>query len=126
MDGWKQLTLAYACLYAVFVYWVYGDNSPSYPLAYVIASCLVQTLVAGGLFAWAFGKGPRIARAWRWLFPLMVLDVIAGICADAIVPTDFNLAKDGMAWVANLLLNLWFLAPAYYLNFKIAYRGRGT
>ena len=126
MDGWKQLTLAYACLYAVFAYWVYGDNSASYPMAYVIASASVQAVVTVGLFAWAFGKGPRVARVWRWLFPLMVLDLIVGIGADAVVPTDFNLAKDGMAWIANLLLNLWFLAPAYYLNFKIAYRGGRT
>jgi hypothetical protein len=123
MNGWKLLTLAYACLYAVFVYWMYSDNiAVEYPVLYVAWSALVQILVVTGLLAYALDRGHWIASVWWWLFPLMIVDVLASIYVDAVVPADFNLQKDGTAWIGNLLLNLWFAVPAYYLNFKVAYR----
>ena len=124
MDGWKVLTLVYGCLYCVLVYMMLRESlAVGYPAAYVAWAMGMQVMVVAGVFAHALDRGGSIAHIWRWLFALMIVDLVVGISVDAVVPTHFNIAKDGMAWIANLLLNLWLLAPAYYLNFRIAYRG---
>jgi hypothetical protein len=95
-----------------------GNLSQSYPVVYVAFSMIAQTLVVGGVVLFGLEKGSEFASVWRWLFPLLVLELAVGIVFDAIYQSDL----DGL--LMNELTGLWLAAPAYYFNFKIArYRG---
>ena len=121
MSGWKLLALAYAGFYALFAYAVYGSNvTVGYPAPYILFSTAMQASLLVGIVAFALDLGPSLAQIWRWMFPLMIVDVLVGVSLDAVVPPDFNLSTHGVAWIINLLLNVWLAAPAYYCSFKVA------
>ena len=125
MTPWSMILLAYAALYAVFAYSLHADNVQfGYPVVFIVYSALAQSLIAAGIAIHALEKGHSVARIWRWLFPLLLPEPCIGIALDAAIPQDFSFETHGWEWVVNLLLNLWFMAPAYYFNFRVAsYRG---
>ncbi len=87
-------------------------------MAYIAFSMIAQTLVVGGVVVFGLEKGPEFASVWRWLFPLLLLELAVGIVFDATYQSD----RDGL--LMNELIGLWLVAPAYYFNFRIArYRG---
>jgi hypothetical protein len=119
MKPWQVAVFAYAAIYFLLAGAMEAGNlSQSYPVAYVAFSMIAQTLVVGGVVLFGLEKGPEFASVWRWLFPLLVLELAVGIVFDAIYQSDL----DGL--LMNELTGLWLAAPAYYFNFKIArYRG---
>src|SRR5262245_54206591 len=88
----------------------------SYPTLYVGFSMIAQLLVVAGIVLFALDAAAGYARLWRWLFPLLVLDFVVGLYFDSTIPAD----PRGNEWLASLAMGLWFMAPAYYFNFKIA------
>lgn len=122
MKPWNLAVLAYAGFYAIIAYAIHADNIRiGYPTPFILYSAGAQCLITLGIVFVALERESGVAKIWKWLFPLLVIDLCVGVAMDAMVPTDFSLSTHGFAWVANLLLNLWLVAPAYYFNFKIAY-----
>ena len=119
MKLWQVAVFAYAVIYFVLAGIMEAENlSQSYPVAYVAFSMIAQTLVVGGVVLFGLEKGPEFARVWRWLFPLLVLELAAGIIFDV------TYRSDPADLLMNELVGLWLVAPAYYFNFRIArYRG---
>jgi hypothetical protein len=121
MKLWQAGVFAYGLLYFILACAMEAENlNQSYPLAYVVLSMVAQTLVVGGIFLFGLEAGTDFAKVWRWLFPLLVLEVAVGIVFDATIPADFNLRSHGAEWIANLLFALWLSGPAYYFNFRVA------
>src|SRR5437762_3429007 len=118
---WQVGVFAYGLLYFIMACAMEAENiNQSYPLVYIAFSMIAQTLVVGGIFLFGLEAGPDFAKVWRWLFPLLVLELAAGIVFDATIPPS----SDGTAWIPNEVFGLWLAAPAYYVNFRIA-RSRG-
>jgi len=114
---WQIGVFAYGMFYFILACAMEGENvSQSYPVTYVALSAVAQILVVCGIFLFALEASPDFAKVWRWLFPLLVLEVAAGVVFDATIPTT----SDGTAWIPNELFGLWLAAPAYYFNFRIA------
>jgi Na+-transporting NADH:ubiquinone oxidoreductase subunit NqrB len=118
---WQVGIFVYGVVYFVLACAMEAENfNQSYPVSYVLLSMIAQTLLVGGIFLFAFEASANLAKLWRWLFPLLVLEFAVGIVFDATVPTDAL----GAAWFVNLLFDLWVAVPAYYFNFRLArYRG---
>jgi hypothetical protein len=118
---WQVGVLAYGVLYFVLACAMEVENvNQSYPLAYVALSMIGQTLVVGGIFLFGLEASADFAKLWRWLFPLLVLELAAGIVFDATIPPDLR----GAELISSELFGLWLAAPAYYFNFRVArYRG---
>ena len=117
MKLWQVGLFGYAALYFILACAMEAENlNQSYPIAYVAISMIAQTLVVCGIVLFGLEAGPDIARVWRWLFPLLVLEVAVGIVFDATIPSD----PVGAQWFGNLLFSLWLIAPGYYFNFRIA------
>jgi hypothetical protein len=116
---WQAAVFAYAAFYFMLAGAMEAGNlSQSYPVTYVALSMIAQTLVVGGVVLFGLEKGPEFARVWRWLFPLLLLELAVGIVFDATYQSD----RDGL--FMNEIVGLWLAAPAYYFNFRIArYRG---
>ena len=121
MKLWQIGVLAYAILYFVLACAMEAENfNQSYPVIYVGLSMIAQTLVVGGVVLFGLEAGPDFAKAWRWLFPLLVAELVVGIVFDATIPPAFNLRTHGAEWIVNMLFGLWLVAPAYYFNFRVA------
>ena len=119
MKFWQVAVFAYAVIYFVLAGTMEAENlGQSFPIAYIAFSMIAQTLVVGGVVLFGLEKGPEFASAWRWLFPLLVLELVVGIVFDATYQSN----PDGL--LMNELAGLWLAAPAYYFNFRIA-RHRG-
>jgi tellurite resistance protein TehA-like permease len=117
MKAWQIATLAYAVLYFILVSAMEAENiSQSYPVVYVALSMIAQVLVVLGTILFGLDADAGFARFWRWLFPLLVLEPVVGLWFDATIPTD----AFEPGWILNVGLSLWIMAPAYYLNFRIA------
>ena len=117
---WQVAVFAYGILYFLLACAMEAENfQQSYPMVYVLLSMLAQTLVVCGVFLFALDAGAEFARVWRWLFPLLVIEVLVGVGFDATAPAEQN-ASLGFEWLENALFGLWFMAPAYYFNFRVA------
>jgi hypothetical protein len=115
MKLWQIAVLIYAVIYFMLAGIMEADNlRQSYPVTYVAFSMIAQTLVVGGVVLFALEKAPEFAKVWRWLFPLLVLELAVGIAFDTAYQSD----PDGL--LMNELVGLWLAAPAYYFNFGIA------
>ena len=116
MKLWQVGVFAYGLLYFILACAMEAENlHQSYPLVYVAFSMIAQTLVVAGIYLFAV-ETTDFTRVWRWLFPLLILELAVGIVFDATIPAE----SQGSAWVPNELLGLWLAAPAYYFNFRIA------
>jgi hypothetical protein len=114
---WQIGVFAYGMFYFILACAMEAENvSQSYPVTYIALSAVAQILVVCGVFLFALEASPDFAKVWRWLFPLLVLEVAAGVVFDATIP----ITSDGTAWIPNELFGLWLAAPAYYFNFRIA------
>jgi hypothetical protein len=122
MKLWQIGVFVYGFVYFMLACAMEADNvTQSYPMVYVGLSMVAQTLVVYGIFLFGLQAGAQYARAWRWLFPLLLLELLAGIVFDATLPPGPLDAE----WGLNLLFSLWLATPAYYFNFGIArYNGR--
>jgi hypothetical protein len=121
MKFWQIGVFAYGLLYVILAYLMEAENlSQGYSIIYVAFSMLAQTLVVCGIFLFGLDASPDFAKVWRWLFPLLVCEVVVGIAFDATVPTDFNFRTHGVEWILNVLFSLWLATPAYYFNYRIA------
>jgi len=108
---------SYGLLYFLLACAMEAENvTQSYPMLYVALSMLAQTLVVCGIFLFGLQAGQEYAKAWRWLFPLLLLELAAGIVFDAVVPPG----PLDTEWGLNLLFSLWLATPAYYFNFGVA------
>ena len=96
--------------------WRQRTSIESYPAVYVGLSMVAQTLVVVGLVLFGLNAGASFARFWRWVFPLMILEVLVGLWFDATIPPEALQSE----WGFNVALSLWLVAPAYYFNFRIA------
>ena len=109
--------IGYGVLYFVLACLMEANNwNQSYPIVYVGFSMIAQTLVVGGIVLFGLEAGSDFARIWRWLFPLLVLEIVVGIVFDATIPPD----PHGREWMLNLVFSLWITAPAYYFHFRLA------
>jgi hypothetical protein len=113
--------LAYGVLYFILACSMEAENlNQSYPFVYVVLSMIAQTLVVGGIFLFGLEVSSDFAKIWRWLFPLLLIEVAVGIGFDATIPPE----PHGSEWILNLVFSLWLTAPAYYFNFRVAHYGR--
>jgi hypothetical protein len=121
MRLWQIGVLAYGVLYFILACAMEVENvSQGYPLGYIAFSMVAQTLLVCGVFLFGLESSPDFTRLWRWLFPLLVLEVVVGIAFDATIPPE----PHGAEWFWSEALGLWLAAPAYYFNLRIArYRG---
>ena len=122
MKLWQFGVFAYGLVYFMLACAMEADNvTQSYPIIYVALSMLAQTLVVCGIFLFGLQAGAEYAKAWRWLFPLLLVELVTSIVFDAIVPPGPLDAE----WGLNLLFSLWLATPAYYFNYGVArYNGR--
>src|SRR5262245_49803851 len=88
----------------------------SYPTLYVGFSMVAKLLVVAGVILFPLDAGTNYARLWRWIFPLLIFDFVLGLYFDSTIPADLH----GDEWFWSLAISLWFMAPAYFFNFKIA------
>ena len=80
MKLWQIAVLIYAVIYFMLAGIMEADNlRQSYPVSYVAFSMIAQTLVVGGVVLFALEKAPEFAKVWRWLFPLLVLELALSI-----------------------------------------------
>jgi len=111
--------LAYAMIYFLLAGAMEAANlGQSYPVAYIAVSMIAQTLVVCGIVIFGLERGAGYAKTWRWLFPILVLELAVGIVFDAMYQSDLD-----DLWM-NEVFGLWLVAPAYYFNFRVA--GYGT
>jgi predicted benzoate:H+ symporter BenE len=75
---------------------------------------LAQTFIVCGIFLFALNTTGEFARIWKWLFPLLVAELAAGMVVDV------THAAEALDIVPDELFSVWFVAPAYYFNFKVA------
>ena len=117
----RQLAvIAYGVLYFLLASSMEAENvQQGYSLAYVLPSMLAQTLVVCGIFLFAFGASSEFVRIWQWLFPLLMVELAAGMVVD------MTHASDALAIMPDELFSVWFVTPAYYFNFKVARYRRG-
>jgi hypothetical protein len=107
--------IAYGVIYFLLASSMEAENvHQGYSLAYVLASMLAQTFVVCGIFLYALNTSGEFARIWRWLFPLLIVELAAGMVIDV------TYAADALDIVPDELFSVWFVAPAYYFNFKVA------
>jgi multidrug transporter EmrE-like cation transporter len=109
--------LVYGAVYFFLVSTMEANNlSQSYPLIYVGLSMIAQTLVVVGILLFGLGRSKEVTKIWRWVFPMLILDVVVGVGLDAMVPPDFEVRE----WLLSEAFSIWFIAPAYYINFRVA------
>jgi hypothetical protein len=109
--------LGYAALYFLLASAMEAENfNQSYPIVYVGLSMVAQILVVAGIVLFALEAGRDFARFWRWLFPLMIVELAVGFWFDATIPPEALEPE----WSFNVALSLWLMAPAYYFNFRVA------
>jgi hypothetical protein len=77
---------------------------------------LDQILIVAGVVLFGLKAEADFAKFWRFLFPLMILELTVGFWFDAIIP----LGAFEPQWWLNVAQSLWLLAPAYYFNFRVA------
>ena len=117
MKLWQIGVLAYGVLYFVLACAMQVENvSQGYPIGYIGLSMVAQTLLVCGVFLFGLETSPDFARLWRWLFPLLVLELAVGIVFDATIPPE----PSGMEWLWNEALGLWIATPAYFFNLRVA------
>jgi hypothetical protein len=118
MQLWKSAVLAYAALYFGLASFMEAANlNLSYPVAYLAFSMITQTLVVCGIILFALEGQRDFAKAWRWLFPLLALELVLGVVFDVAYQSDLD-----DLWL-NELFGLWLAAPAYYFNLRVARYG---
>jgi len=116
MKAWQIGVVAYGVIYFILACSMEAENiQQSYPWAYVVPSMVAQTLVVLGVFLFGLEASTEFAKVWRWLFPLLVVELAAGIVFDVTIPPEAMRAD----W-SDEVFSLWFVAPAYYCNFRIA------
>jgi hypothetical protein len=109
--------LGYAVLYFVLASDMEAGNiSQRYPVIYIGLSMLDQILVVAGVVLFGLKAEADFAKFWRFLFPLMILEVTVAFWFDAIIP----LGAFEPQWWLNVAQSLWLLAPAYYFHFRVA------
>ena len=108
--------LAYSAIYFLLAT---TPANQSYPTIYIGFSMVAQLLVVAGIVLFALDAGGSFVRLWRWLFPFLVFDFGLGLYYDSTIPVE----PQGREWLWSLALSFWFVAPAYYFNFKIARYG---
>src|SRR5262245_13315741 len=115
MQLWQLAVLTYAAIYFVLAGLMEVANlNQSYPVAYIVVSMVVQTLVVCGVVIFGLERNIGYAKAWRWLFPILMVELVVGIAFDAMYQSDLD-----DLWM-NELLGIWLAAPAYYFNFRVA------
>ena len=112
----RQLAvIAYGVIYFLLASSMEAENvQQGYPLAYVLPSMLAQTFVVCGIFLFALNTSGEFARIWKWLFPLLIAELAAGMVVDV------THAAEALEIIPDELFSVWFVAPAYYFNFKVA------
>ena len=79
--------LCYAVLYFVLASDMEAGNiSQRYPVIYVGLSMLDQILIVAGVVLFGLKAEADFAKFWRFLFPLMILELTVGFWFDAIIP----------------------------------------
>jgi hypothetical protein len=112
--------LAYGAIYFLLASLMEAEYvNQSYPILYVGFSMIAQLLVVAGVVLFALDAPEGYAKLWRRIFPLLVFDFALGLYFDSTIPAG----PSGDDWLWSLAISLWFMAPAYYFNFKIARYG---
>jgi hypothetical protein len=121
----KAAWLLYAGIHGLLAVRLYRDNVHlAYPTWVTFSSAAAQTLIACGILLYVFYPQKEIfSPVWRWVFPLLILELLAGVARDAIGPNDFSFHTHGAIWLVNLAFNLILFSPAYYANFMLAQYG---
>src|SRR5262249_4960728 len=116
----RQLAvLLYGAIYFLLASTMEAENvQQGYPLAYILPSMLAQTFVVCGIFLFALNTTGDFSRIWQWLFPLLIIELAAGMIVDV------THAADALGIIPDELFSIWFVAPAYYFNFKVAHYKR--
>jgi hypothetical protein len=115
MQLWQLPVLAYAAVYFVLAGLMEVANlNQSYPLPYIAVSMIAQMLMVCGVLIFALERTAAYAKLWRWLFPILVLELAVGIVLDVFYQTDA-----ASLWMDELF-GLWLAAPAYYFNLRVA------
>lgn len=117
---WRVAAAGYGVFYFLLASLMEGHNIANlYPPLYIAWSMAMQVCVVIGVLLFALGRYLRYARLWRWLFPIMIVEVCVGIFFDATVPTEVMPPDPGR--FLNLAIGIWLMVPAYYMNFAVAW-----
>jgi hypothetical protein len=110
------LILGYGALYFALAGTMEAESiNQGYPVLYVSASMVAQVLVVAGIGVSGLNMEAAFTSYWRWIFPLMILEVLVGIWFNVTIPKG-----EADLWWLNIAFSLWIMAPAYYFNFRVA------
>jgi hypothetical protein len=99
------------------------DVQLGYPIFFTVPAALCNVIVVCGIALHALNfRSSSLAAIWRRVFPILVALPLIGIAMDAIVPTDYSLRTHGIVWTVKTAIIVMLIGPAYYANFRLAYR----
>lgn len=123
----KLIATIYAILVLIGGLLAADDSSVlGYPQLLVFGTIVASIALAQGILSLAYRWYPTWVRNyWKPTFAFCVIDFVVGTLMDAAMPSDYNLTTHGVAWLLNTAVVVLFLAPAFYLNFKLAFHRHG-
>lgn len=123
----KLIATIYAILVLIGGLLAADDSSAlGYPQLLVLSTIIASIALAQGVLSLAYRWYPIwVKNYWKPVFALCVADIVVGTLMDATMPNDYNLSTHGVPWLLNTVMVLLFLAPAFYLNFKLAFQRHG-
>jgi len=123
----KFIATIYAILVLIGGLLAADDSSAlGYPQLLVFGTIVTSIALAQGIFSLTFSWYPTWVRSyWKPTFAFCVADFVVGTLMDGVMPNDYNFSTHGVAWLLNTAVVVLFLAPAFYLNFKLAFHRHG-
>lgn len=117
----KGLWIAYLPLHLLLSLLIHQDNVDlAYPAWFIFCSDASQAVLFIGILLHVFlRRSEPVAPYWRWIFPLLILDLLAGFAMDGVVLANEGLLADGTTWL-TLMIALVLVFPAYYASFRLA------
>lgn len=103
---------------------ILDDIALDYPLPVTSLVALSYLLTACGIgfHALDLRSQPGLVAKWRRIFPFLLLPPLMAVVMDAFLPEDYSLLTDGLRWVRGLLLIVILVGPAYYANYRFAFK----
>jgi hypothetical protein len=121
----RLIWLAYALVFAYLALMATGDdldqNHPGYYTWLALAS---EILVFIGILLHASGLTlPRLALLYRVIFPISIFMFLAGMWMDTTSPDTIGIATTPY-WIAILVQVTLMVLPAYWANYRFAFKRR--
>ncbi|HEY4162760.1 MAG TPA: hypothetical protein VGM59_06810 [Dongiaceae bacterium] len=117
--------LAYALFFAYLALMATGDDLVErYPGYFTWPSLASYISVFIGILLHASGLSlPRLALLYKAVFPFSVLMFLAGMWMDSTSPENIGISGTPF-WIAILVQVTLMVLPAYWANYRFAFRRR--